>query len=238
MQDPLLTPRSRQYDPVPSPNKTTGPNGTLAAVPRYNGPTVDTFVEALGRYDLLDWMNTYWINQGAPNPDFWAHEFSKHATCFPTFDLPCYGPKYVEHEDVIDFFQTAILFYERLPTWTWLEAAGITPSNTTTYSLSDVQAALTKPFGAVPYIGCSGPRYNATAAGNGTTDRGNTVISEVWYYYHVQGRPQEGRAIPLDASIGNLSTSTCATTKGALRYFERTPTSVRNATGLGPGTTY
>lgn len=47
----------RQYDPVPSPNTTTGkPGGT--PVPPYTGPSVSTFLEAFGRLDLLSWMNT------------------------------------------------------------------------------------------------------------------------------------------------------------------------------------
>jgi ribonuclease T2 len=90
---------SRQYDPHPSPNVTDG-----MPVPPYNGPGVDTFIKAFGRYDLLDFMNRYWINQGDTNAHFWAHEFSKHATCFSTYDVKCYKP-YKEHEDVIDFFQ-------------------------------------------------------------------------------------------------------------------------------------
>lgn len=172
---------SRQYDPVPSPNTTT--DGT--PIPPYTGPPVSTFVEAFGKYDLLAWMNTYWVNQGAPNADFWAHEFSKHATCYSTFDLPCYGPKYVEHEDVVQFFETAISYYLRLPTYKWLESAGITPSNSSQVSLGDFQGALTSAYGALPYVGCSGPRYNETSAGANSTDNGRTAISEVWYYQHV-----------------------------------------------------
>ena len=45
------------------------------------------------------------------------HEFSKHATCFSTFDVPCYGPKYTEHEEVVDFFETVILYNSRLNTY-------------------------------------------------------------------------------------------------------------------------
>jgi ribonuclease T2 len=130
-------------------------------------------------------MKKYWINQGASNEDFWGHEFSKHGTCFSTFDVPCYGPEYVQHEEVVQFFETAILYYRRLPTFGWLNAAGITPSNTTTYSIGQFQNALTKGYGALPYIGCSGPRYNETAAGKGSTDNGRTQISETWYYFHV-----------------------------------------------------
>jgi len=176
---------SRQYDPAPSPNTTNGlANGTV--VPPYTGPNVGTFLEPFGKYDLLAWMNTYWINRGAPNHDFWGHEFSKHATCYSTFDVPCYGPEYVLHQDVLDFFQTAIMYYLRVPTWQWLKEAGITPSNQTTYSLADVQGTLAAKWGAIPYLGCTGPRYNETSAGKGSRDNGRTVVDEVWYYMHVR----------------------------------------------------
>lgn len=176
---------SRQYDPAPSPNTTNGlRNGTV--VPPYKGPGVGTFLEPFGKLDLLNWMNTYWINQGAPNADFWGHEFSKHATCYSTFDVPCYGPGYVEHEEVVDFIETAIKFYRRLPTWEWLKEAKITPSNSTTYTLEAMQSALTKRYGAVPYIGCTGPKYNTTETGKNSTDNGGTVVDEVWYYSHVR----------------------------------------------------
>lgn len=76
----------RQYDPDPSPNTTDGlPTGTV--VPPWTGAPISSFIEDWQRYDLLDWMNTYWINQGAPNSDFWGHEFSKHATCYSTFQV-------------------------------------------------------------------------------------------------------------------------------------------------------
>lgn len=216
---------SRQYDPDPSPNTTNGePNGT--PVPPYTGPNVGTFIEAFGKYDLLAWMNTYWINQGAPNYDFWAHEFSKHGTCYSTFDLPCYGPKYVEHEDVIQFFETAIMYYKRLPTFDWLAESGIVPSNSTTYTLSHIQNALTWKYGAVPYLGCSGPRYNSTHAGANSTDNGRIILDEVYYYHYVYGRPQDGRAVPVDAVSPNTN---CATTEGAIYYYSPTPSSVQGS---------
>ncbi|KAJ9608163.1 hypothetical protein H2200_007151 [Cladophialophora chaetospira] len=218
---------TRQYDPTPSPNTTNGlPNGTV--VPPYKGPNVGTFVSNFGRLDLLNWMNTYWINQGAPNSDFWGHEFSKHATCYSTFDLPCYGPNYVEHQEVIEFFETAIKYYRRLPTWSWLKEANITPSNSTTYTLGDIQGQLAKKFKATPYVGCSGPRYNETEQGMKakSNDTGRTVVSEVWYYMHAYGRPQEGNTVPVNATGSNTS---CAKAKGALHYYEVTPSSVQGS---------
>lgn len=234
---------SRQYDPVPSPNTTNAlPNGTF--VPPYNGSGIGTFLEPYGRYDLLEYMNTYWIAQNQPNQDLWGvslttrvlycesvtcnlpspqHEFSKHATCFSTFDIPCYGPKYSEHEEVIDYFETVILYNSRLPTFTWLAAHDITPSNTTTYSVADIEAALAAEYGATPYVGCSGPRYNETAAGAGSTDNGRTQLSEMWYYFHVNGRPQEGNGVPLERN----GKSSCAKAEGAVHYYERANGSVR-----------
>lgn len=135
---------------------------------------------------------------------------------------PLLRPHDQNHSEVIDFFETAVSYYQNLPTYGWLSAANIRPSNTTSFSLSDMQDALTKGFGALPYIGCSGPKYNATAAGKGTMDNGYTVVSEVWYYHHVYGRVQRNQALPVNASINGASVTTCAKTKGALWYYERT----------------
>lgn len=212
---------NRQYDPVPSPNTTTGTSSGIP-VPAYTGPSISTFLAPFGKLDLLAYMNKYWISQGSPNGDFWGHEFSKHATCFSTFDIPCYGPMYQNHSDVIDFFETAVQYYANLPTYGWLSAGGIRPSNSTTYTLGDMQSSLSKGFGALPYIGCAGPRYNETAAGKGTTDSGRTVLSEVWYYYHVYGRVQRAQGLPVNASINGGSVSSCATSKGAVSYPLRT----------------
>jgi len=136
--------------------------------------------------------------------------------------VPCYGPEYRKHEDVIDFFETVIMYYKRLPTWTWLSRHGIEPSNSTSYTLSALESALTQEYGATPYVGCSGPKFNETAAGRNSTDNGRTQLSEVWYYFHSFGRPQAGRAVPVEQT-GN---STCAKAAGAVHYYEPTTGSV------------
>ncbi|KAK7998152.1 CAMK/CAMK1 protein kinase [Apiospora arundinis] len=213
---------TRQYDPLPAPNTTTGkPDGT--PVPAWKGPDIGTFLAPLGKLDLLAWMTKHWVAQpGWLNGDFWGHEFSKHATCYSTFDVECYGPKYQEHEEVADFFETAAAFHRKLPTWSWLEANGIRPSNATTFSLTDFTGPLTQGFGAIPFIGCSGPKYNATEAGKGSTDAGYTVINEVWYYYHVYGRVQRQQGLAVDANITGGRVTNCAKAPGALHYYERT----------------
>lgn len=217
----LTLTNSRQYDPAPSPNTTTGTSTGVPVLP-YTGPSISTFLAPFGKYDLLAYMNKYWVALAQNNSDFWGHEFSKHATCYSSFEPACYGPQYVQHEEVVDFFETAVAFYRTVPTYTWLAAAGIVPSNATTYTLGEIQSVLAAAFGAVPYLGCSGTRFNETAAGAGTGDNGYTALSEVWYYHHVLGRPQERNGVPVAANATGGSLGNCASSHGAIHYYLRT----------------
>lgn len=128
---------------------------------------------------------------------------------------------------MLDFFTTAINYFRRHPTYQWLAAADITPSNKTSYTLAHIQTALRRASGATPYLGCTGPRFNETEAGKGSLDNGYTVLDEVWYYMHVLGRPQDMVSVPLDASIAAGSDTTCARSEGAIWYYERASGSER-----------
>jgi ribonuclease T2 len=193
---------SRQYDPRPSPPKLR--DGTV--VPAWNGTSIDKWIAAFGRIDLLDYMNKYWISRGAPNAELWAHEFSKHATCTSTFDVKCYGPDYKKYQEVVDFFDATVRAFHKYPTYDLLAAVGIIPSNKTTYTLSQLENAIKSQTGATPYFGCSN----------------RTALSEVWYFSHVYGTEQFGHYKTLDST----NKSSCDTT-GPIWYYERTKTSER-----------
>ncbi|KAI0478027.1 ribonuclease T2 family protein [Xylaria cf. heliscus] len=214
----------RQYDPEPSPNTTTGTPAGKPVKP-WKGEPISDFIKDFRKYDLLAYMNKFWTGLNQPSWYLWAHEFSKHATCFSSFDTECYGPSYLSsrHEEVIDFFGTVIAYYQTVPTWRWLAEGGITPCNKTAYAVADIQGAIRARFGKIPYVGCSGPRYNETAAGKGSKDNGFTVLSEMWYYHHVRGRVQRVQGVPVDASG---SVTNCAKAPKAIWYYERTPHSV------------
>lgn len=152
-------------------------------------------------------MNKYWVSQGQPNNVFWAHEFSKHATCTSTFDVACYGPGYKKHQDVVDFFQAATRAFKQYPTFDMLATFGIVPSNQTTYKLSQIQAALQSQVGALPYLGCG---------------KNGTVLQEVWYFQHVVGTEQFGHFKTIDST-----TKTSCSSTADIWYYERTPTSER-----------
>lgn len=168
-------------------------------MPKYHGPTVDTFITDFDRTDLLTFMKKYWVSQDTLDSSFWAHEFSKHGTCFSTFDTQCYSP-YTQHEDVVNFFDTVTKAYLMFPTYKWLAAANITPSNSTTYDLSDIQNALQQASGAVPYLGCE-----------------NGALSEVWYFNYVTGPVQNLNFTPTDST----SQTTCPSS--GVYYYQRQP---------------
>jgi ribonuclease T2 len=199
-------------------------------VPPYTGPTVDTFLTALGRpgLALLEWMNKFWIAQNQPNTELWAHEFSKHATCFSTFAPSCFSAEALaNHTDFLTYSSVAADYFTKLPTYDWLAAKGIKPSNSTRYTLADIQSVLAAKHGAKVYIGCSGPRFNETEAGKGSLDNGRTVLTEVWYYYHVYGPVQAGKGKPVGADINGGSVSSCAKAEGGVWYYERASGSER-----------
>ncbi|KAH7099934.1 ribonuclease T2 [Auriculariales sp. MPI-PUGE-AT-0066] len=185
---------SRQYDPAPSPATVNN-----VTVPPYTGPSVANWINQFGRKDLLDYMNKYWIAQNQPNWWLWAHEYSKHATCFTTFDTKCYGKNYKEHEELINYYDTTIQAFKQYPTFKWLAKKGIIPSNSTTYTRDQILGALEAATGVTPYIGCS-----KTGA-----------FQEVWYYSHSFGAPQLG----IFKQLNTTSTSNCPET--GISYFQR-----------------
>ncbi|OCF71019.1 hypothetical protein I204_08255 [Kwoniella mangroviensis CBS 8886] len=202
---------SRQYDPAPSPKTTTGkPDGT--PVPAWQGGDVITpLLEKYGKYDLLAFMQKFWKSQNSPDWTFWQHEFSKHATCFTTYDVgfngspDCYGTLYENSTEasIIDFLESVVKAQIQYPTYQWLEEAGIVPSNETSYKINDIQDVLTNASGAEPYLGCTGPTRQ--------------VLAEVWYYTHSYGRPQDGILKPIDQT----TKSNCNATE-PVWYYERT----------------
>lgn len=75
-----------------------------------------------------------------------------HRAGFSNFQTQCYGPDYQQYEDIPDFFEAAVGANLKYPTWDYLAAAGITPSNTTKYTLGQIEAALYNATGAMPYV--------------------------------------------------------------------------------------
>ncbi|CAP79036.1 ribonuclease T2-like [Penicillium rubens] len=147
--------------------------------------------------DLVDYMDEYWVDMNGDNEDFWSHEWNKHGTCINTIEPSCYSD-YKAQEEVGDYFQKTVELFKTLDTYKALDAAGITPSTSKTYSLSEIQEALTDMHGASVYLGCSSGELN-----------------EAWYFYNVKGNVVDGTY----KAVETLTDSGCP--KTGIKYLPK-----------------
>jgi ribonuclease T2 len=170
---------------------------TQSGIPEKSGDQIEALLQ---QYDpsLLAYMRTYYEN----DPSFWEHEYNKHGTCFSTLRAKCQldlSPFLNQTSAaVVGYFQQIVHEFKQLPSYDWLAQAGITPDSTKTYKLTDIQNALAKKQGGLPYIGC----YKGT-------------LSEVWYYYNVRGPLIHGQYLP----VNTTSKSSCPADVLYRKYF-------------------
>lgn len=147
---------------------------------------------------------------------------SKHGTCISTLATSCYT-NYQPTQEVVDFFDKTVSLFKSLPSYTWLSDAGIVPSTTATYTLSQIQSALQGKFGVPVTINCQNGEFN-----------------ELWYHYEVQGSVQSGT---FKAATPVGSGSTCPSSgikylpKGSSGGSTTTTTSATGTTTTAPTST-
>ncbi|KAI0828417.1 ribonuclease T2-like protein [Hypoxylon sp. FL0890] len=143
---------------------------------------ISDILKSFGDDDLLSYMETYWLPNDSTGEEFWEHEWGKHGTCVSTLEPKCFTD-YQPTEEVPYYFNTTVSLFKTLPTYKWLADAGITPSSSQTYELSDIQAALSKNHGGkTVYIGCSG-----------------SAIDQVYYYFNTYGSVANGQFVPAES---------------------------------------
>ncbi|KAL2001813.1 hypothetical protein VTN02DRAFT_1188 [Thermoascus thermophilus] len=142
---------------------------------------ITAILQSQARTELLSYMQTYWKDNQGDDESFWSHEWNKHGTCINTIEPDCYTDYYPQ-EEVGDFFQKTVDLFKGLDTYKALSAAGITPSSSTTYHLSDIQNALSAAHGGHQVrLGCS-----------------NGELNEVWYFFNVKGNAITGEYVATD----------------------------------------
>jgi ribonuclease T2 len=140
--------------------------------------TITEILLEAGAHETLNYMSQYWLSDEGTNEAFWEHEWEKHGTCYSTLEPSCYSD-YQYGEEAVEFFGRVVALFQNLTTYDWLAGKGITPSLTQNYSLAAVQEALEEQHQAPVTLKCI----------NGT-------LSEVWYYFNVQGSVQSGTFVP------------------------------------------
>ncbi|GAA97390.1 uncharacterized protein L969DRAFT_87334 [Mixia osmundae IAM 14324] len=155
-----------------------------------SGSAIRSILQKYNQVALLAFMDKYWLGEPtagqsaiSANDDFYSHEFEKHATCTPSFDLQCYGNANRTETSIVDFFNTAVGYYQRFPTYHFLTSRGISPSTTENYTLGQVQSVLRS------YTG-----------GNATLNCVNGALSEIWYSFYFYGRIQDYAYRGVDAT--------------------------------------
>lgn len=168
---------------------------------------ITEILKASGSDDVLSYMQTYWKDYKGDDESFWEHEWSKHGTCISTLNPSCY-PSYQPTQEVPDFFNRTVSLFQSLPSYTFLEDAGILPSTSKTYTAAEIQAALSANHAEKQvYLGCSGGALN-----------------EIWYFFNVRGTLQDGSFEP----AAPLARSKCPST--GIKYLPKRSGSEPTAT--------
>ncbi|GMG52847.1 unnamed protein product [Ambrosiozyma monospora] len=145
--------------------------------------SVESVLKDFGETALLDKMNTIWKDYKGNDDDLWTHEYNKHGTCMSTIKPSCYDESnYKEHQNMVDYIKKATELYDGLPTYKWLAAKGIVPSETNTYTKQQIMDAISANFGHTAYISC---------------DK-NNGLQEVWYFHHLKGNLLTGEYVPME----------------------------------------
>ncbi|KAF3760918.1 ribonuclease T2, partial [Cryphonectria parasitica EP155] len=168
---------------------------------------ITTLIEKYGTTELLDFMETYWNSNDESNEDFWESEWAEHGTCISTLDPTCYTD-YETGIEAVDFFQIVVNLFQTLT----LYAAGIVPSNSATYTLSEINAAISAQFGQDPVLLCD-----------------DDTISEIYYGFYVNGPLLNQDFVPA-AVVGEDSTCPSSGIKYPVKSGATTTTTTATAT--------
>lgn len=142
-------------------------------------------LESFGETELLEKMSKVWKNFNGNDESLWVHEFNKHGTCMTTIRESCYSADTKPNQNIVDFYRKSVELFEELPTYEWLAANGIVPSNEQTYTKQQIEDTLSARFGQPVFIKCN--RYHA--------------IQEVWYFHHLRGSIVDGLYQPIPALL-------------------------------------
>lgn len=132
-------------------------------------------------------------SQTKQDESFWSHEWSKHGTC---------ASEYYSMRSQYDFFSTVLDIKFHTPLYQMLATKGIVPSNSKTYTLSQINDALGS-FGYEGVIFCQPPPKTRAP---GVTLSSPQLLSIELCFFPENGRSVDGSAA---SSIGGLNHRRC-----------------------------
>ncbi|KJA28519.1 hypothetical protein HYPSUDRAFT_128901 [Hypholoma sublateritium FD-334 SS-4] len=162
---------------------------------------IGTLLTNNGASDTLAFMNQFWVDINGANEQFWEHEWATHGTCMSTLEPSCLPSGSVKGAEAVAFFQTVVKLFQTLPTYTFLSNAGITPSSTKTFTLSQLTSALKAQSGFTPSLDCT-----------------SGALNQISWYFNLKGSIIDGTFVPIDAP----ETGSCPST--GIKYPLKTGT--------------
>nr|GAT55723.1 RNase Gf29 [Mycena chlorophos] len=120
-------------------------------------------LSAQGAQSTLDYMQTYWVDINGKDETFWEHEWATHGTCYATLNPSCLPAGSPQGAEAVAFFTDVVNLFQTLPTYTWLANAGITPSDSKTYTLEELTSALQSRAGVKPTLDCESDTLDSVA---------------------------------------------------------------------------
>ncbi|KAF8995674.1 ribonuclease T2-like protein [Cyathus striatus] len=154
---------------------------------------ISSLLSENGASDTLSFMDTHWVDINGNNEQFWEHEWSTHGTCMSTLEPSCLPSGSVRGAEAVAFFETVVKLFQTLPTFTWLSDAGITPSSSETFTLSQLTSALKSASVSTPlylcsFLGC----YALTRLFIG-------ALNQISWYFNLKGSVIDGTFVAVDA---------------------------------------
>ncbi|KAF7311301.1 Ribonuclease T2 [Mycena kentingensis (nom. inval.)] len=177
---------------------------------------IPALMTAQGASSTLALMNTFWKNLPSSGTDesLWEHEWAKHGTCYSTLETSCLPSGSSRGAEAVAFFQTTVKLFQTLPTFTWLSNAGIVPSSSATYTLTQLTTAVRNAWGFTAAFQCTG-----------------TTLDGVFYYFNLRGSVIDGTFVARNAA----TSSTCPST--GIKYFPKSGSGTSTTSAPGGGGT-
>ncbi|KAF8910107.1 ribonuclease [Gymnopilus junonius] len=178
---------------------------------------ISTLLQNNGATDTLNFMNQFWISNDESAEAFWEHEWSTHGTCYSTLRPTCLPSGSTKGLEAVIFFENVVKLFQTLPTFTWLENEGITPTTSKTFTLSQLTSALKSQSGFTPMLTCD-----------------SSTLSQIAWYFNLKGSLIDGIFVPIDSpeSSDCPSSGIMYPPKSGGSTVSTGPTST--ATGSGP----
>ncbi|KAG8965753.1 ribonuclease T2-like [Tulasnella sp. 419] len=146
-----------------------------------NYPSAKEVLKANNKSELITFMDKYWLSNKNDNEGLWEHEWNKHGTCMSTLEPGCLPPSSKKGADAALYFQRAVDLFKASDTYSFLAEAGIRPDSRKQFSLEEITQAIKAKHGATPALDCRNGR-----------------LSQIYYYFHLQGSAIDGTFLPVE----------------------------------------